>query len=262
MWLPAGYQVLLFIATFVMIIEASAERAIFRCMADDHAPPKNTRRKTSDSEAEPVSRGRGRPVGDREAKRAELLKAAMAVIAEEGFAGASLRKVAERAGCTTGAVTYYFANKTEMMAAVIESRFDLFDTVLEVQARLNIKAGFERWLAMTGSEDSGTWVAGFQLLAYARREPTLAAIYQRRYARYRHVLASILEEGQRQGVIRTDIPADLLSDQLSAMGDGWMMLFPIEPERFEPSRVQALLDATIAIISPPAAGGAKGKAGE
>src|SRR5689334_4432055 len=65
--------------------------------------------------AEPIARGRGRPAGDREAKRADLLKAAIAVIAQDGFAGASLRKVAQRAGCTTGAVTYYFANKREMV---------------------------------------------------------------------------------------------------------------------------------------------------
>jgi AcrR family transcriptional regulator len=239
-----------------MIIEARGERAIFRCMADDHAPPKTARRPKSDSSAEPAPRGRGRPVGDREARRAELLKAAMAVLAEEGFVGASLRKVAERAGCTTGAVTYYFANKTELMAAVVESRFDLFDTVLEGPDAENIKASFERWLAMTGSEDSAVWVAGFQLLAYARREPVLAEIYQRRFARYRDVLASILERGQRRGEIRGDIPAGLLSDQLSAMGDGWMMLFPIEPERFAPDRVQALLNATVTLISPRA-----GKAG-
>src|SRR5689334_4219474 len=75
-------------------------------------------------------RGPGRPVGDRAAKRTELLDAAIAVIAQEGFAEASLRKVAERAGCSTGAVTYYFANREEMMAAVIESQFDVFDAML------------------------------------------------------------------------------------------------------------------------------------
>ena len=69
----------------------------------------------------PARRGRGRPVGDRDAKRKELLGAAISVIAQDGFAGASLRKVAERAGCSTGTVTYYFANKEEMMAAVISS---------------------------------------------------------------------------------------------------------------------------------------------
>lgn len=64
----------------------------------------------SDGDIEQVST-RGRPIGDREAKREALLRAASSVIAEEGYASASLRKVAKSAGYTTGAVTYYFANK-------------------------------------------------------------------------------------------------------------------------------------------------------
>ena len=199
----------------------------------------------------PRPRGRGRPIGDREAKRAELLDAAVSVIAREGFAGASLRKVAERAGHSTGAVTYYFANKEEMMAAVIESRFDVFDAMLKgSEDSLDIRAGFKRWLDSIYSNGSGEWVAIVQLLVHARHEPKLAAVYQRRYAKYRDVFATILAKGQRQGSIRKDISADLLADQLSAMGDGWMMLLPIEPERFQPSRVKALLDATIALIAP------------
>ncbi|MBL8554561.1 MAG: TetR family transcriptional regulator C-terminal domain-containing protein [Phenylobacterium sp.] len=201
----------------------------------------------------PPRRGRGRPVGDREGRRTELLDAAMKVIADEGFAGMSLRKVAQRAGCTTGAVSYYFASKDEMLVAVIESRFDEFDKLLEIGDGAGaIRAMFERWLEITNPEDPGVWVAGFQLLAYARHEPTLAAAYQRRYARYRETFAAILAGGQRDGWVRRDIPADLLADQLSAMGDGWMMLFPIEPDRFGPKRVKALLDATMAMISPAA----------
>jgi TetR/AcrR family transcriptional regulator, transcriptional repressor of aconitase len=48
---------------------------------------------------------------DREAKSSELIEAARYVIARDGYAGASLLKVAARAGYSTGAVTYYFANK-------------------------------------------------------------------------------------------------------------------------------------------------------
>ena len=190
-------------------------------------------------------------MGDRQAKRAELLDAAVSVIAREGFAGASLRKVAERAGSSTGAVTYYFANKEEMMAAVIESRFDAYDAMLRgVEDSLDIRAGFKRWLDSISSNGSGEWVAVCQLLAHARHEPRLAAVFERRYAKYRDVFASMLAKGQRQGSVRKDISADLLADQLSAMGDGWMMLFPIEPLRFQPSRVKALLDATMALIAP------------
>ncbi len=221
-------------------------------MTRDHDPSTNAGRHAADSEAEPVVRGRGRPVGDREAKRAGLLKAAISVIAQEGFAGASLRKVAQRAGCTTGAVTYYFANKEAMVIAVAESLFDQFDAQLgRGQDRIDVRAGFQRWLDWTKADDPDPWLAVLQLLAHARHEPAFAAVYQRRYAQYREKLAAILARGQGQGLIRGDIPADLLADQLSAMADGWMMLLPIEPERFRPARIRALLDATVAMISPP-----------
>ena len=220
---------------------------MLRPMADDLATSKAP---SPHNEAAPARRGRGRPVGDREGRRAELINAAMKVIAEDGFAAASLRRVAQRAGCTTGAVSDYFANREAMMEAIIESRFDDFDSLLEVGGDAgSVRRMFERWLEMTNTEPG--WLAGFQLLAYARHEPALAAAYQRRYAQYREVLAGILGSGQRQGWVRDDIKAEILADQLSAMGDGWMMLYPIEPDRFGPERVNALLDATTALISPP-----------
>jgi AcrR family transcriptional regulator len=204
---------------------------------------------SGDAGTEQVVR-RGRPTGDHEAKRAELLKAAASVIAREGYANASLRKVAQRAGCTTGAVTYYFANKEELVTALAESRFDTYDALLEAGLdRTDIRASFERWLALATGDDE-FWPVMSQLLAHARYEPAFAALIERRYARYREVHTSILAAGQAQGTIRDDIPAELLADQLSAMGDGWMMMFPFEPERFTPSRVQALIDAAITLISP------------
>ena len=135
--------------------------------------------------------------------------------------------------------------------AVIESRFDAYDAMLTgVEDSLDIRAGFERWLDSISSDVSGEWIALFQLLAHARHEPKLADVFQRRNGKYRDVFASILAKGQRQGSVRKDISAELLADQLSAMGDGWMMLFPIEPGRFQPKRVKALLDATMALIAP------------
>ncbi len=235
-----------------MIIVKTAEHATFDAMTKASALAKKPRRKGERAVSAP--RGRGRPVGDRAAKRAELLDAAISVIAEDGFAGASLRKVAERAGTSTGAVTYYFANKDEMMAAVIESRFDIFDAMLKGREdEVDVRDGLERWFDWTKAEVAGEWLATFQLLAQARHDRALAAVFQRRYARYRQVFASALAKGQRQGTIRKDISAELLADQLSAMGDGWMMLFPIEPERFHQNRVRALLDATMALIAPQSA---------
>lgn len=189
---------------------------------------------------------RGRPVGDREAKRIELLTAAISLMADEGYAGTSLRKVAARAGYTTGAVTYYFENKEALFGAVAEHLFDRFDTMLEIK---DVKTSFSQWLDWTNT-DTDLWLAQFQLLALARHEPAFATVFQRRYEHYREIFAFTLAEGQRGGTIRDDIPADLLADQLSAMADGWMLLRPIEPERFESVRVQRLLDAVVTLIAP------------
>jgi TetR/AcrR family transcriptional regulator, transcriptional repressor of aconitase len=215
-------------------------------MTRHHGPLSNTHCKVNDGGTKPVARGPGRPVGDHEAKRLKLLTAAISVLAQEGYAGTSLRKVGKHAGHTTGAVTYYFANKKALVIAIAEHLFDRFDTLLDAN---DIEEGFRRWLDWA-NVDADLWLAQFQLLAVARHEPTIAKIFQRRYARYRQIFASILEKGQKRGTVRSDIPAELLADQLSAMADGWMVGRPIEPERFEPRRVQRLLDATINLISP------------
>ncbi len=197
-------------------------------------------------------RKRGRPVGDREAKIGDLLAAAREVIAAEGYAGASLRKVAERAGCSTGPVTYYFASKDAMIAAVAEGLFDEFDAwFAEGEAGAGIRGMLEKVFAWTASETHGAWAVAFQLLIPAANNPALARIVQRRYARLREALARLIETGQAQGVVRRDLPAEILSDQINAMSDGWMMMLPLEPQRFAPERLRELVSAVMVLIGPP-----------
>src|SRR5215469_4197443 len=124
-------------------------------MTQHHAPLPSA----SDlGELEASPRRRGRPVGDQVAARANLISAAITVIAKEGFGGASLRKVAEHAGCTTGALTYYFSNKEEMVAAVAESLWDTWDEILKFPGEEgDIRTTLERWLEWTGAEDADPW---------------------------------------------------------------------------------------------------------
>ena len=192
---------------------------------------------------------RGRPVGDREAKRKELLRAGIRVIADVGFSGASLRKVAKEAGHTTGAISYYFADKEAMVIAIIEHMFDGFDTTLELGDSLDgVRKLFKRWLELNSNSEG--WLAGFQLLARARHEPAFAAIYQDRYAQYRNRFAATLARLQRIGIVRDDIPAEFLADHLGSIADGWTIMLPIEPERFAPERVDTLIESILDLLRP------------
>ncbi|MGH3631223.1 MAG: TetR/AcrR family transcriptional regulator [Sciscionella sp.] len=54
-----------------------------------------------------------------EARRRQLVECAVEVIAEEGFAKASLARIAQRAGVAKSVVLYHFANKDELVEQVL-----------------------------------------------------------------------------------------------------------------------------------------------
>ncbi|MEV0336939.1 TetR/AcrR family transcriptional regulator [Nocardia sp. NPDC050717] len=192
---------------------------------------------------------RGRPAGDHQAKRAELLEAAASVIAAEGYAKATMRRVADHAGYTTGAVTYYFANKEDLVLALVVSRFDRYDAMIAaIRDTADLRELLARWFHL--GQEAKFWPLMPDLLTSARSEPRIAELIAGRYAKFRADYAEVLAAAQASGVVRDDIPAHILSDQLSAMGDGWALLYPIEPERFTSARASALIEATLALISP------------
>lgn len=52
--------------------------------------------------------------------RAALLEAAIAVLSESGFAGASARRIAQRAGCNQALVFYHFGSVNDLLVAALE----------------------------------------------------------------------------------------------------------------------------------------------
>ncbi|MFE2555923.1 TetR/AcrR family transcriptional regulator [Streptomyces sp. NPDC059352] len=62
-----------------------------------------------------------------EERRAEILRAALEVIAERGYRGATLGSVAERVGLTQQGLLHYFPTKEALLIAVLEER-DRWDT--------------------------------------------------------------------------------------------------------------------------------------
>ncbi|WP_166984346.1 TetR/AcrR family transcriptional regulator [Paramicrobacterium fandaimingii] len=52
-------------------------------------------------------------------RRAQLIECAIAVLAEDGYAQASLSRIAKRAEVTRGAISYHFANRDDLLDAVV-----------------------------------------------------------------------------------------------------------------------------------------------
>ncbi|MGP4098466.1 TetR/AcrR family transcriptional regulator [Nonomuraea sp. KM90] len=58
-----------------------------------------------------------------EARRAQIVASAIEVIAEVGFAQASLARIARHAGISKGVISYHFAGKEELMEEVVNRTY-------------------------------------------------------------------------------------------------------------------------------------------
>jgi AcrR family transcriptional regulator len=84
--------------------------------------------------------------------REQLLKAALDVFSEQGYAAASVDEIAARAGVTKGAVYYWFRDKEDLAADLQRSLWAEIAREAQVDVRLdatttdNVKAAFRAYL--------------------------------------------------------------------------------------------------------------------
>jgi AcrR family transcriptional regulator len=64
-------------------------------------------------------------------RRAQLVGCAIEVLAEIGYARASLVRIAECAGVSRGVITYHFADRDDLIEAVVTQVYDTARTVLQ-----------------------------------------------------------------------------------------------------------------------------------
>ena len=60
-------------------------------------------------------------VADAKLRRAEIVTAAMSLVAAEGPEALSMRKIANHAGCTIGLLNHWFSNKDDLIEAILDT---------------------------------------------------------------------------------------------------------------------------------------------
>ena len=202
---------------------------------------------------------------DRGRDRQELIvRAAAQMIAERGLAQVRVADVAERAGISTGHVTYYFPTKTALlMAAIRDSEEQLIAEVERTVARVRDPwRRLERLIALsasTGSGDQG-WVLWLQVWHEASLDPEVAAVQDSLDSRWRSVLADVLRYGADRGAFDV-VDADASARVLSAMVDGLSIQTTLGARGAAPGDVLALfLAAARTLLTPSRAEPATGAA--
>jgi len=153
--------------------------------------------------------------------RGRLLRIATRQFAERGLEGASLNEILAEAGVSKGAYYYYFDDKDDLLATVLEDAVDQLLARVPLPdfgglTRATFWPSVERWVHTTATAvdvSSELFQVAAQLTperrASARFAPVLAKAQEALYRRF-------IEPGQRLGCVRTDLPMDVIIRLLEA----------------------------------------------
>jgi len=148
----------------------------------------------------------------RERRRAEIVRAAVAVFAERGYFAARMREVAERAGVADGTLYLYFRGKEDLLVSLLEEYTRAFlvrarrDIAALTDPREKLRVVVERHLASLEADRALAYV--FQIeLRHSRR--FLRTVARGPLAEYLQLLQMIMSEGMRAAVFRADVPAEV-----------------------------------------------------
>jgi AcrR family transcriptional regulator len=165
-------------------------------------------------------------LGTADQRREQMLRAALVVICERGYAETRISDVAERIGISPALVIYYFKTKDQLLTEAIRySEDSWYDACQRRMAVLPTAAArITELVAMScliedESDPTASWVIWLDFWAQSARNAEVAAVRQKSDERWRETLSELVQAGQQEGEFR-DVDPDTFAILLSALLDG------------------------------------------
>src|ERR1700757_3075442 len=150
-----------------------------------------------------------------ESRREQMLRAALEVIVERGYADTRIADVAERAGTSPALVIYYFKTRDQLLTEAIRYSEDAWYAAGTGRLEsIRTAAGqLTEMIAMTCLPDTdpaprSEWLLWLDLWALSPRIPGVAAVRRKFDERWRETISSTVLSGQESGEFNPSVAAD------------------------------------------------------
>ena len=181
-----------------------------------------------------------------EQRREQMLRAALDVIVERGYADTRIADVAERTGTSPALVIYYFKTRDQLLTEAIRYSEDTWyaeylrrmETIPTAAGRLTELIGMN-CLPGTDPEPHSYWLLWLDLWALSPRNPGVAAVREKSDERWREAIRSIVLAGQEAGEF-APVDADDFTITLSALLDGLAVQIALDDPAVPPQRTYDL----------------------
>jgi len=155
-----------------------------------------------------------------QARRQQIVDAALAVFSRSGFHSGSLRDVAKRVGLTPAGVMHHFASKEELFTEVLRQRDE---RVRSAAGDVNEDTLLEQTRKVVAHNQSTRGLTSLYTIVSAEAtddEHPAHDFFVSRYAEGIEQSARILGEAQRDGLLRDDLDVEHAARLITAVMDG------------------------------------------
>jgi len=163
-------------------------------------------------------------------KRSRILQAAVKVFARRGYFAARVADVAHRAGVADGTIYLYFRNKEDLLVSLFD---EVMSEHLEGKGRdlepgepapARLRAIAERHLGLLGRNRDLAVVFQVELRQSTKFMERFTASWLQDYFA---LIAEVIEQGQREGTLRPDLPVKVATKAffgvLDEMVTSWIL---------------------------------------
>ncbi len=155
---------------------------------------------------EPISRGAG--------ARQRVLRAALAVLEEDGLAGFTMEAVARRAGASKTTLYRHWTSPGALMIDAMDATFHPFPVPDTGSVAGDVAALLAAQVRLLQSTPFPRLIAAFA--AAATRDPALAGMHADLTGRRREPMIAVLERGRDRGELPGDLDPELVTDLLTS----------------------------------------------
>jgi TetR/AcrR family fatty acid metabolism transcriptional regulator len=174
-------------------------------------------------------------------KRERILTSAMRIFASKGFFGAKVSDIADDAGVADGTIYLYFKSKDDLLISLFEEQMLKVNEVLTSAmagastADQKLRSFIHAYMALVAENRDAAEVITIEL----RQSAKFMKEYKNpRFADFLKTLAHVIDDGQRQGRFRADVPASFAARALfGALDELALMWVTSRAERLDIRKV-------------------------
>ncbi|MGD8440134.1 MAG: TetR/AcrR family transcriptional regulator [Holophagae bacterium] len=189
-----------------------------------------------------------------ETTRRRILETAASEFAARGFDGTSLNRLIDRLGLSKGSFYYYFDDKVDLFSTVADHAWTTFLPtdgldLSGLDADTYWPALGELLRDAHATARANPWLVGFTRMIYDPPDvPEIRRALAERFAELRDLQTELIRRGQSLGVVRDDLPVELLQTLLVGADEATDRWFVEHWDRFPEDEIERLFQEVLAIF--------------